>query len=58
VFEGGGVDYQVRLEVVETKASFGTVLSTNDSNNEPAIFITLYQALIRSERYEYALQKG
>ena len=58
VFDGGGVDYQVRLEVVETKASFGTVLSTNDSNNEPAIFITLYQALIRSERYEYALQKG
>ena len=58
VFDGGGVDYQVRLEVVETKASLGTVLSANDSHNEPGIFITLYQALIRSERYEYALQKG
>jgi 16S rRNA (uracil1498-N3)-methyltransferase len=58
VFDGGGVDYQVRLEVVETKTSLGTVLSANDSHNEPGIFITLYQALIRSERYEYALQKG
>ena len=57
VFDGGGVDYQVRLEVVETKTSLGTVLSANDSHNEPGIFITLYQALIRSERYEYALQK-
>ena len=58
VFDGGGVDYQVRLDVVETKISLGTVLSANDSHNEPGIFITLYQALIRSERYEYALQKG
>jgi len=58
VFDGSGVDYQVRLDAVEAKTSLGTILSTKDSHNESGIFITLYQALIRSERYEYALQKG
>ena len=58
VFSEDGVDYRVLLEVVDTKASIGSVISTINSLEEPEIFITLYQALLRPERYEYALQKG
>ena len=58
VFNGDGVDYKVILEVVDTKTSIGSVVSTVNSLKEPEIFITLYQALLRPERYEYALQKG
>ncbi len=58
VFNGDGVDYKVVLEVVDNKTSIGSVVSTANSLKEPEIFITLYQALLRPERYEYALQKG
>ena len=58
VFNGDGVDYKVILEVVDTNNSVGSVISTVNGLKEPEIFITLYQALIRPERYEYALQKG
>ena len=58
VFNGDGVDYKVILEVVDTQTSIGSVTSTANTLKEPEIFITLYQALLRPERYEYALQKG
>ena len=58
VFNGDGVDYKVVLEAVDSNASVGAIISTVNGLREPEIFITLYQALLRPERYEYALQKG
>ena len=46
VFNGDGADYKVVLEVVDTKTSIGSVVSTVNSLKEPEIFITLYLSLI------------
>lgn len=58
VLDGSGFERKVRLDTVDQGFCAATVLATGQGFGEPLIFITLYQALLKSSRFEYALQKG
>lgn len=46
------------LEVVANDFATGTILEKSKNNNEPALKIALYQALLPREKFETVLQKG
>ena len=58
LLDSSGLERFVRLDSVEKHSCVGTVMKTVEGKGEPAVSVTLYQALIKSDRFEYALQKG
>ncbi|MFA5367473.1 MAG: RsmE family RNA methyltransferase [Dehalococcoidia bacterium] len=56
IFNDEGLEYTVVLESVKKDRIAGTIESTR-KHFEPAIKITLYQALLKSDRFEFVLQK-
>ena len=58
VLDGSGFERTVRLDTVDQGFCAATVLATGQGFAEPLVFITLYQALLKSDRFDYALQKG
>ena len=56
VFDNDGLEYMVILDKVEKDQVKGTIFHTRQTA-EPDIKITLYQALLKSDHFEFALQK-
>ena len=58
LLDNSGLERFVRLDSVEKHSCVGTVVKTAEGQGEPTVSVSLYQALIKSDRFEYALQKG
>ena len=58
LLDSSGLERFVRLDSVERHSCVGTVVKTVKGKGEPTVSVSLYQALIKSDRFEYALQKG
>jgi len=56
VFDNDGLEYMVILDKVEKDQVKGTIFHTRQTA-EPDIKITLYQALLKSDHFEFVLQK-
>jgi 16S rRNA (uracil1498-N3)-methyltransferase len=56
--DGDGVEHRVRLDRVDSRRVEGAVVASGVSRGEPGRRVTLYQALLPRERFEWALQKG
>jgi len=57
VLDNTGWEYEVQLVTLSTDLVTGKVLKKMPSSTEPNFKITLYQALLKSDKFEYALQK-
>ncbi|MEE8471393.1 MAG: RsmE family RNA methyltransferase [Dehalococcoidia bacterium] len=57
VLDNSGWEYEVELKALREDRAEGTVISKTFSNGEPAVRITLYQALLKSSNFEFVLQK-
>ena len=58
VLDSSGWEYHVILEDVTSHRARGTVTQRLRSKGEPRIEITLYQAVLKADRFEFVLQKG
>lgn len=58
VLDDSGWEYLVRLDVTSAARAEGTILSKRESRGEPSTKVTLYQAVLKSDRFEHVLQKG
>jgi len=56
-FDGSGVDYVVRLAVVERGEALGQIIGERPGRSEPPVAITLYQSLLKRDNFEWALAK-
>ena len=57
VLDNSGWEYEVVLERIEKEQSTGVICGKKEIA-EPNVKITLYQALIKSDKFELVLQKG
>ena len=58
LFDGSGWEYLVDLTEVGTQAVSGSVADRSRVRGEPSVRVALYQAVLKSDRFELALQKG
>lgn len=58
VLDGTGTEYLVRLAALEAKAGYATVVEARQATGEPRCTVTLYQGLLKGEKFEWVLQKG
>ncbi|MBQ2462327.1 MAG: 16S rRNA (uracil(1498)-N(3))-methyltransferase, partial [Clostridia bacterium] len=58
VCDGQGMDYTVRLETLSSERVTGRIEEQGPSTSEPAIHVTLFQGLPKSDKMEWILQKG
>ena len=56
VFDNDGLEYTIIIDTVGKNQVKGTICHTRQTA-EPAIKITLYQALLKSDHFEFVLQK-
>jgi len=53
-----GWEYGVRLTAVSAQQVSGDILEKRETASEPAGHITLYQSLMKRDKFEWVLQKG
>lgn len=58
VLDNTGSLYKVNLINITRETVMGEVVETECCPNEPTVQITLYQALLKSDKFEMVLQKG
>lgn len=58
VFDDTAVEYQVTLTIITPKQAVGEILAQRPSPNEPITQITLFQSLLKRDKFEWVLQKG
>lgn len=58
VLDNMGWQYEVALTQVSRRETMGTVTSRAPAGGEPAVYLTLYQSVIKWDRFEWVLQKG
>lgn len=58
LLDNSGWEYAVTLGAIDRRHVYGTVAGKTLGNTEPRLKLTLYVALMRSERFEWVLQKG
>ena len=56
--DDSGYEYTVTLDSVTAQRSTGVITDRYIGEGEPPISITLYQGLMKADRFEYVLQKG
>ena len=56
--DDSGYEYAVTLDRVSPRHTTGVVTDRYIGEAEPSISITLYQGLMKADRFEYVLQKG
>jgi len=56
--DGAGAQHLVTLETVTVTLTTGRILSSEPAFGEPRVRLTLYQALLKGDRWDYVLQKG
>ena len=58
VLDGSGWEHTVTLEQISVREVRGTVTERLLSVGEPEVEITLYQAVLKADRFEFVLQRG
>jgi 16S rRNA (uracil1498-N3)-methyltransferase len=62
LLDGLGTEYEVELTAVQrqgkTDLALGRVLERRSAAGEPRVRLTLYQALLKGEKFDFVLQKG
>lgn len=58
VLDDSGYEYTVTLDSVTARHSTGVITNRYSGVGESRLSITLYQGLMKSDRFEYVLQKG
>lgn len=56
--DGGLREYEVQLTAISPHAATGVVLREQAAPPEPEVALTLYQSLIRANRFDFVLEKG
>ncbi len=56
--DGLGRQYEVTLDEVTHAGAVGRAAPATEATGEPAVRLTLYQSLLRREKFEWVLQKG
>ena len=57
VLDNSGAEYEIRLVDINTNRVTGEVVAQGLASGEPRVEITLYQALLKGNRFDVALQK-
>ena len=57
LLDDSGLEYKVTLETVDQAEVTGTVTEKRKAITEPHVHITLYQSLLRQDKFEWVLQK-
>lgn len=58
VLDGTGWEYETTIESITRDTVQGKVIKKELGIGEPKISLTLYQALLKTDKFEFALQKG
>lgn len=58
LLDGSGAAYPTRIETLNAGGATGLVLAMEPVQSEPVIELTLYQCVLKRERFEWVLQKG
>jgi len=58
VLDDRGWEYTVELERLGRQQATGRIVKRSEARGEPRTRITLYQAVLKGERFEWVLQKG
>lgn len=58
VLDNSGWEYEVEIEKVSSELVHGKVIGKDFCPAEPGVKITLYQSLLKSDKFEFVLQKG
>jgi 16S rRNA (uracil1498-N3)-methyltransferase len=58
VLDDSGIEYDVTLDRVGRDAVTGRIEARRWAKTEPRVKVTLYQSLLKSDRFEWVLQKG
>ncbi len=58
VLDDSGWEYVVTLTVVDPNAAQGVISDKRVSDGEPDVRLVLYQGMLKSDRFEFVLQKG
>lgn len=58
VLDDSGWEYEVQLDAVEQQRVIGQIRNKVLARTEPRAKITLYQSLLKGDRFEWVLQKG
>lgn len=58
VLDNAGQEYRVRLTVVEKTGVQGKIIEQYPARSEPMVKVTLYQAALKGQKFEWVLQKG
>ena len=58
VLDNSGWEFEVEIERITKEQAKGKVVNKKPGLGEPRIKITLYQALLKSDKFELVLQKG
>ena len=56
--DDSGYEYAVTLDAVSARHASGIITNRYMGEGEPRLSITLYQGLMKADRFEYTLQKG
>ncbi|MEZ4592935.1 MAG: 16S rRNA (uracil(1498)-N(3))-methyltransferase [Chloroflexota bacterium] len=58
ILDNSGFEYEVLLRQVDRQQVVGEAVAKRPSPNEPTVQLTLYQALMKRDKFEWVLQKG
>lgn len=58
LLDGSGLAFPARIESLDAERAIGRVLRKEPVLSEPEIELTLYQCVLKRERFEWVLQKG
>ena len=58
VLDDSGSEYEVTLDTVTAQCAAGVITGRYIGEGEARLSITLYQGLVKADRFEYVLQKG
>jgi 16S rRNA (uracil1498-N3)-methyltransferase len=58
VLDNSGLEWQVRLSELRKNEVQGQVISQQAALGEPRLQLTLYQGLLKAQKFEWVLQKG
>ncbi len=58
LLDGSGWEYQVELTELGKTSGAGKVVSRSENQNEPQLQLTLFQGVLKKDKFEWILQKG
>lgn len=58
VCDGAGTEYNCKISAITADSVTADVIGEKQSENEPPCFITVYQALVRGEKFDTVVQKA